>query len=144
MNTDPSDSDDPPVPQVHRSPRVAAMISMCIAMVWSGLAWHSPTTTYHLAPILVAASLPIASRLRAPGPLARRTAWRNASGGAAIGIVAAVGLDAIDWLRGPTVIDHGSALAESALAAIVGALWAARTAQRKSLPWWMRTVAGVD
>ena len=51
---------------------------------WAGSSWPpaDPTTSYHLAPAVVAAAWPVGRRLRAGQPLPARTALSSAFGGA--------------------------------------------------------------
>jgi glutaredoxin len=99
--------------------------SLAAAAVWGVLATANPTTTYHLAPLLVSFAWPAAAagstRDRRPGvPLV-------VAGGVLIALVTAVLLAVLHALRGPALLG-GTAVVESLVMIAVGAaasgLWA--------------------
>ncbi len=99
-----------------------AATSAVLGVVWLVLAVLNPETTYHLAPLLVAAAWPVVFRLRAgprPGMPGRVVA---VAGGTAIAAVVAAVLSVLDALRGPTLTGTGDALTETAIAVAVGAV----------------------
>lgn len=101
-----------------------------LALAWVALALRSPHVTYHLAPLLVAASLPVVLRLRSDGPVRSRVATRAALTGlgAALGAAALLAFNAA--LSGPALW-HGSGALETPLVAAAGAAWGWRTATRR-------------
>lgn len=87
--------------------RSATLAIFGLAAVWLAAAgWH-PTTTYHLAPILIVAVGPL-MLWSSKGGLLRTTLTGTivASGSALL-------LAALDLLRGPSLLPTGGALAES-------------------------------
>lgn len=106
-----------------------AALPIAVGAAWLALGLRSPHVTYHLAPVLGAASWPAALRVRhrAPAPAAR--AALAAGGG--LGITLAVAL-VLAWqgaLGGPSLW-HGSGALETPLLAGIGALWGWRAASR--------------
>jgi hypothetical protein len=96
--------------------RNALTTTAFLAAVWAVAAAFQPTSTYHLAPLLVAALLPALAGANSKAALAS-----TAAQGAAIAAGAAVVLAAFDLLRGPTLLPYGGALAEAATFAAIGA-----------------------
>jgi len=98
--------------------RSAVSAAAGLAAVWAVAAAIRPTSTYHLAPILIAGIAPILARR--PG---KRTSFLAA--GAVVGVViaigAALGLAAFDLLRGPSLLSYGGALTEAVIFALLGA-----------------------
>lgn len=91
-----------------------------LAVLWVVLALASPTTTYHLAPLLVAGTPTVADSLEGEGPKVRLVSL------AALGLIlalAATGILAIlGSLEGPSLLPIGGAALESAVFALVGSL----------------------
>lgn len=89
--------------------------AVSFAVLWAVVAAIRPTTTFHLAPLIVAVW---------PGVAARhleRGAWLALAGG--IIAVAATGvLSFADLLEGPSLLPWGDATAESLLAAAAGTI----------------------
>ncbi len=81
-----------------------------LVAVWAVAALAQPTSTYHLAPILVAGVVPVLGRQR--GAPVSRLAFAAAEGGL-LAAVAAVGLAASDLMQGPTLLPYGGAFAEA-------------------------------
>lgn len=81
-----------------------------LAAVWAVAAVAQPTSTYHLAPILIAGAVPVLGRRRG-APLSRLLI--AAVGGGLLAMVATVGLSAADLLQGPTLLPYGGAFAEA-------------------------------
>jgi len=93
-----------------------------LAVVWLIAAIFRPEVTYHLAPFLVAGSLPVAmvvDRDRAPG-------MKMFALASAVGFVVAVAttalLAAAGWLEGPTLGPFANAGGESVAGAAFGAV----------------------
>jgi hypothetical protein len=88
-----------------------------LAAVWLVAAAVRPTSTYHLAPLLVAGSIPAIAAVRSWAGLANATTL-----GAALAVGVSLAIGVFDLLRGPTLLPYGGALAESLTFAVVGAL----------------------
>ena len=91
-----------------------------LAAVWAIGAAIQPAATYHLAPILVAGAVPTLIGAQDKATLAGAMA-------AGIGIASAVALAlaGLDWLRGPTLLPYGGALAEAITFSAAGSVGAA-------------------
>ena len=91
----------------------AIFASVGFALLWSLLAGISPTTTYHLAPAIVAGVGPV---------LAPRHGWLAplATLGVSLGFI--VALDLAGWLAGESLLPVGGPALESILAAVGGAV----------------------
>lgn len=100
--------------------RHAALGTLGVAAVWVGLAAWQPTTTYHLAPAVLAWAAPY---LCATAAASRRDTVVAAVLGGLAAAVVSVGLAAVGWLQGPALLGGGP-LAESLLvaagAAVIG------------------------
>lgn len=99
--------------------RSAAAAAAGLAVVWIIAAAVRPTSTYHLAPILIAGVVPILARRRE-----RSAAFLVSSAvvGAVIASAAALALTAFDLLRGPTLLPYGGAFAEALTFTLIGAV----------------------
>lgn len=89
--------------------------TVVVALAWVLLAVWRPTTTWHLAPVLLAGALPwvVGQDLRAgdrSGPA--RVGWAGA-GGFVVAALVTLGLARADLLRGPTLLGFGSATTEA-------------------------------
>ncbi|GGM62906.1 hypothetical protein GCM10012275_36990 [Longimycelium tulufanense] len=117
-----------------RAPRwQPALVTLGFALLWALLAVNDPTTTYHLAPLLVAAAWPVSRRWLGGRPV-RATA---ALGDAAAGLVVALATTALlAWrglLVGPDVTGRTAVVPESVIVAVAGAVlgwWLARRGRR--------------
>ncbi|MCP3997384.1 MAG: hypothetical protein GY722_20355 [bacterium] len=102
--------------------------ALFLAAVWAIAAAIQPTSTYHLAPILVAGALPTLIGTQDKVVLASATAM-----GLALAVVVSLALAGLDWLRGPSLLPYGGALAEaitfSGIGAVGGAVATTLTAQ---------------
>jgi hypothetical protein len=99
---------------------------LTVAVLWLVLAARSPTTTYHLAPVFMAAAAPVARRLHTGTPVSSRTALALATGGLAL-TLATIGMIGWLWgLAGPDLAGGAAPLAESVLFAVLGA----------AIGWW--------
>lgn len=97
--------------------RNALTTAAFLAAVWAiGAAWQ-PTSTYHLAPLLVAGMVPGLARTGARMDLVSTTTV-----GALLAMGTGVALAAADLLRGPTLLPYGGALAEAITFAAIGAI----------------------
>jgi glutaredoxin len=107
-------------------PAVAVLGS---ALLWVLLAARTPTTTYHLAPLLVAAAAPLTRRWLTGTPVPVRTATALAAAGLAATLVTTAALAGQGMLVGPDLTGVGSPVMETVLLAVVGAVagwWLAR------------------
>jgi hypothetical protein len=97
--------------------RSGLLIGGLLAAVWTVAALAQPTSTYHLAPILIAGAVPVL------GPRQEAPASRLLLAGVAGGLIAAtasVALAALDLLRGPTLLPYGGAFAEALTFTVAG------------------------
>lgn len=104
---------------------VAAAVGFTV--LWVLLAARSPTTTYHLAPLLVAAAMPVARRWITGAPVRPRSAAALAAAGLALALATVAGLAWQGMLAGPDVTGGDGAAAETVLLAVSGAV----------LGWWV-------
>ena len=93
---------------------------LLLAGLWALLAFLSPTTTYHLAPLLVAAAVPFA--YRSAGGASRRLVMALAAGGGVATLVLAGVLAAGGAMEGPSLLPTGGALLEAAVGVAAGAV----------------------
>jgi len=92
-----------------------------LTLLWAVLAWNSPSTTYHLAPLLVAIAIPGMLRLNSEGVPPRLLVTAGFTGFALT--LAATGiLGWSDRLVGPSLLPFGGAVAEAVVFATGGAL----------------------
>ncbi len=110
------------IPIVRRRVQRGLLYTAGLAAVWLIAAAIRPELTYHLAPILVAGSLPVVmvlDRDRAPG----MKVLAPASGvGFLIAVAAAALLAAAGWLEGTTLGPFATAGGESMAGAAFGAV----------------------
>lgn len=85
------------------------------AVIWVIAAAISPTTTFHLAPVIVSAWPAVAVRRRADGPAASLT-------GLVVAVAVTLGLSLAGLLRGPSLLTSVGPAAESAIGAALGTL----------------------
>lgn len=95
-------------------------VAVGLALVWLIAAALRPTSTFHLAPILVAGAAPVLARGSADVP--KRALVIATLIGAAVAAVAALLLAAFDLLRGPTLLPYGGAFAEAITFILLGAV----------------------
>ena len=92
-----------------------------MALLWALLAWNSPSTTYHFAPLIVAAAVPGALLLgeaKVPGP----TLILAGAASGVLALVVTTVLGTADRLIGPSLLPFGGAVAEALVFAAVGVL----------------------
>lgn len=102
-------------------------VTLLAAVGWFALAAANPTTSYHLAPALVAAAWPLARRLRAGRPLPSATALVTALGGVLVAVAVTLLLSARGALAGPIVFGIPP-LAEALLSVVLGVMVGAASA----------------
>lgn len=91
-----------------------------LAAVWLAAAGVSGTTTYHLAPFLVAATLPIVLVFDADIAPDVRAVITGAAAGGVLALVVTAVLALTDSLQGPSLLPFGAAATESVLFALAG------------------------
>lgn len=126
---------DESAPPARRWPAWA--LTAARAGLWTGLALLNETTTYHLAPTLVAVTPALATRARRAAPLAPEPAVAaNAGGLLTVGAVLAA-LVSADALRGPSLVPGTGPLGENVIAALVGATYGLAVLRRRRPPWFL-------
>ncbi|WP_308283411.1 glutaredoxin family protein [Pseudonocardia nigra] len=115
-----------------------AVWAAVVALVWVLLAVWRPTTTWHVAPALLAAAWPwvVAQDLRGGDRAGVGRLVGAGVGSVAVAALVTLGLDRADLLRGPTVLGLASATVEALMlagaAAVVVVLLGLGTALRTS------------
>lgn len=117
-------------PKAPRWPPLAAAIGF--ALLWVLLAVRTPTTTYHLAPMLVTAAAPVARRWLVHTPVRSGSAVALAVTGLAIALVTTAALAGQGMLAGPDITGGDGAVMETVLLAVLGAV----------LGWWLAQRGG--
>lgn len=105
-----------------------------VALAWVLLAMWRPTTTWHLAPVLLAGAWPwvVGQDLRAGDrATASRLGWAGAAGFVVAALVT-LGLARADLLRGPTVLGFRSATTEAFVLAGAAAMLLVLVGLRKA------------
>ncbi len=96
--------------------RSGLTLATLLAMVWAVAAAIRPTSTFHLAPILIAGAAPVAVRqVRIKGK------FLAAALGGAISLTTATVLSAAGMLQGPSLLPAGGAFAEAVVFTAMGA-----------------------
>jgi glutaredoxin len=103
------------------------MTAIGFALAWVLLAARSPTNTYHLAPLLVAAAAAVTHRGLTQAPVRSRRAIGLAVSGLVIAWVTTAVLAWRGMLAGPDVTGGHGAVVESVLLALLGSV----------LGWWV-------
>ncbi len=98
--------------------------SLFLSAVWVVAAAIRPTSTYHLAPLLVAGAAPVGYALTAQGSAKAHTTVLAAAG-TGLAVVAGLILATAGKLEGPSLLPSGGALAETLSFAIVAGVAAA-------------------
>ncbi len=98
--------------------------TLVVAVAWVVLVAWRPTTTWHLAPLLVAAAWPwvVGQDLRAGDPTARRRVLVAGAGGLGAGIALTAMLALAGRLQGPTWTGAGTPVGEAVVLTGTGAL----------------------
>lgn len=102
-----------------------------VALVWVTLALRQPDTTYHFAPILVAASWGGARRWVDASSSARAVGLAAAGGGTLVAVITAAELAWLGALDGPTLWGPDGALVETLAFAVAGAALGYRFVTRR-------------
>lgn len=117
------DDPAPPAASGRSSVPPGALWALGVLAVWVLLALWRPTTTWHLAPLLLAAAWPWTAgqdARRGDRAAAVRIAGAGVAG-AALAAAATLGLAAAGLLRGPAWGGFGSVVTESSVLGVVGA-----------------------
>lgn len=109
---------------------VAAVLA--VAVLWVVLAVRTPTTTYHLAPLLMAAAGPVTRRRLTGRPVPSRAALAVAGTGLAITVATTVVLAWLGLLAGPDLTGGTAPVVETMLLAVSGA----------AVGWWLARRGG--
>lgn len=111
--------------------RAGPLLAGGLALVWTAMALRRPDATFHLAPLLVAASWGAAQRATTGAAARRRTGVIAALGGAGVAGLATAALGWSGALSGPTLWHDQGALGETVLATAVGAALGFRFVTRR-------------
>lgn len=103
------------------------VVALGLALIWVLLAVRTPTTTYHLAPLLVAAAAAVTRRWLTRTPVPPRPATALAVTGLAITWTVTAVLTWQGLLAGPDITGRAAPVVEAVLLAGVGAV----------LGWWI-------
>jgi len=102
--------------------RRAVAISIGLAVLWVVVALLRDGTTFHLAPMLVAAVLPIVVASDNEEGVETSRLALAALAGLAIALLGTLFLAVAGEMTGPSLLPSGGAVAESVIFAIVGAI----------------------
>jgi len=91
-----------------------------LAAVWLVAAGLNGGTTYHLAPFLVAATLPIVLAFDIDRTVDMRTLVTGATAGGVLALAVTAALAVADKLQGPSILSFGGAATESVVFALAG------------------------
>lgn len=117
-----NDTKPPPAPGAWKTHRKGAVIAVVAAILWTILAWRTPTSTHHFAPLVAAGAWGFVTRydeLPNPSPGQRVLMF---FGGLALPITAQVVLAVNDKLRGPPLLSAVPVPTELLLMAVLGAV----------------------
>jgi hypothetical protein len=93
-----------------------------MAVLWFALAVANPTTTYHFAPVIVAAAWPVGRRLRTGRALRVIPTVATALGGGLLALAMTTLLSHRDALAGPALFGLPSGLVETVAGTALGVL----------------------
>jgi len=102
--------------------RRAVWISLGLAALWLVVAFLRSGTTFHLAPILVAAALPVAVAYDSRDQTSTQQLVLATVGGLAIALVATLILTLADEMTGPSLLPFGGAVTEAVVFFLIGAI----------------------
>ncbi len=102
--------------------RRAVSISLGLSVLWVVVALVRSGTTFHLAPILVAAALPVAVAYDTRDQTSTRDLVLATVVGLAMALVATLILTLADEMTGPSLLPSGGAITEAVVFSLIGAL----------------------
>ncbi len=112
-----------------RTPSAGLIWTLVVAVAWSLLVVWRPTTTWHIAPLILAATWPwvVGQDAKTRDPSARRQIVLAAAGGLGAAWALTAGMTLAGRLRGPMWTGSGSPVVESLLLAVCGSVIAMAT-----------------
>ena len=122
MARNPRDRKQSPEREAAHRPGAVLYVSLGLAVLWGVLAFANPETTYHLAPPLVALTVPLSHRSTGSGPLSAAAAAGAAVSGLINALAATAVLFVFDKLEGESLLPFGDATVESVIFAVGGAV----------------------
>ena len=102
--------------------RRAVLISLGLALLWVVVAFLRSGTTFHLAPILVAAAFPVAVSYESRDQISTLHLALASVIGLAISLVATLILTTADMMTGPSLLPSGGAVTEAVVFSLIGAI----------------------
>lgn len=96
--------------------------SIAVALLWIALAAATPTTNYHLSPLVAVVAAPTVARALSGARLATVPALTAVGIGVAVSSATAVTIHNAGWSQGPTIADAVSPLVELIGAIAIGAV----------------------
>ncbi len=102
--------------------RRAVSISLGLAVLWVVVAFFRSGTTFHLAPILVAAALPVALAYDTRNQTSTQDLVVATLFGLAIALIATLILTLADEMTGPSLLPSGGAVTEAVVFGLIGAI----------------------
>jgi len=102
--------------------RRAVSISLGLSVLWVVVALVRSGTTFHLAPILVAAALPVAVAYDTRDQTSTQQLVLATVGGLAMALVATLILTLADEMTGPSLLPSGGAAMEAVVFSLTGAI----------------------
>ncbi|WP_051399864.1 hypothetical protein [Haloechinothrix halophila] len=97
-------------------------VTVAVGAGWIALAVANPTTTYHFAPTVLAAALPVSRRMRTEDRLSPRSLIVATSAGLGLALSVTAVLAWLGALAGPTFVGTPAAGTETVVMAAVGAV----------------------
>ena len=104
--------------------------SVALAALWVVVALIRPTSTFHLAPFLIAAAPPILFSLDGGSMADRTSALRLAAGGMALALAATIVVAVVGAMQGPAFEGFSGPLVEAVVFAAIG------TVVGTGFAWW--------
>jgi hypothetical protein len=102
--------------------RRAASISIGLAVLWIFVAFVRSGLTFHLAPILVAATFPVVYAFDSDDPISARDLVPPTVAGLAISLLATLILAVAGEMTGPSLLPFGGAATEAVVFSLAGAI----------------------
>jgi hypothetical protein len=114
--------DESPEREAAHRPGAALYLSLGLAVLWGILAFANPETTYHLAPPLIVAAVPLSHRSTRSGPLSVPASAGATVSGLTNALVATAILAFSNKLEGESLLPFGDAVVEAMVFALAGAV----------------------